>query len=550
MDIYVGIDLGTTESTLSVIEIESRRDKPLDKLRALPIYQFDQRMVFDRDNTGLQSSIYIDRDNKKIYTGDYAKHLYASGNYPLNTIRSVKTRIGGESMIAVPLSANKQQFANYDMTELSAILLKTIKASLEKQMSLGDAITGVTITIPAAFNSDERNATLDAAHLAGFKQVNLLDEPTAVLLNYLNTASALDDCFESLDFSEKKRILVYDIGGGTLDISVAEVFENDDGDFNLDILGRSKRMDFGGDDMDKHIAAYFLEEFEKLNPSIESRSLEDQAKIISRIVSHAENAKIELNDEIDKAGDNERRRMRAKKTVNFEVINGLKVTDITINDEVLRQVLSDVISEYGELLSPIKRTLKEVKLYPQDIDLVLLTGGSGKFYLVAEVLNKFFSGKVSIQEFTFKDAVSKGAAIHSYNQFKDDLKKIDISDVMSSSIFIKTEKGFDKLIPHNVTLGSRSVYNYTFTNTAKNLELFLYYGSEGEEKEPYKLKEVNGVFFELERMYQKSESIQLEWLLDHDKVIKIYFRGQELLTTGNRIKKRYELINDFSLNPV
>ena len=548
MDIYVGIDLGTTESTLSVIKMESRKDKALDKLGVLPIYQYDQKMIFDKDNTGLQSSIYIDRDNKRLYTGEYAKYLYASGNYPLNTIRSVKTRIGGESMIAVPFTANKQEYAHYDMTELSAVLLKTIKSSLDKQMSLNDRIVDVTITIPAAFNSDERNATLEAARLAGFQQVNLLDEPTAVLLNYLNTTSVLDEECDDLDFSEKKRILVYDIGGGTLDISVAEVIENDDGDFNVNILGRSKRMDFGGDDIDKYIAAYFLEEFEKLNPSIETRSLEDQSRIISRIVSNAEMAKIELNDEVDKAGDNERRKMRAKKTVNFEIINGLKLTDIVINDEILRKILSDVISEYGELLEPIRRTLKEIKLHHKNIDLVLLTGGSGKFYLIGEVLNKFFSEEVTIKEFTFSDAVSKGAAIHSYNQTKEGLKKIDILDVMSSSIFIKTEKGFDKLIPHNAILGSRSNYDYKFNGSAKNLELFLYYGSEGDAD--HKFKEINGVFYELERMYQKGESVQLEWLLDHDKAIKIYFRGKELLTTGNSVRKRYELINDFSLNPI
>jgi molecular chaperone DnaK len=548
MDIYVGIDLGTTESTLSVIEIESRKDKALDKLRALPIYQHDEKMAFDRDNTGLQSSIYIDRDNKRVYSGRYAKYLYASGNYPLNTIRSVKTRIGGESMIAVPLLANKQEQVHYDMTELSAVLLKTIKSSLDKQMSLNDRVINVTITIPAAFNSDERNATLEAAYLAGFQKINLLDEPTAVLLNYLNTKSSLDEEYDDLDFSEKKRILVYDIGGGTLDISVAEVLENDDGDFNVAILGRSKRMDFGGDDIDKYIAAYFLEEFEKLNPSIETRSLEDQAKIISRVVSNAERAKIELNDEIDKAGDNERRRSRAKKTVNFEIINGLKLTDIVINDEILRKILTDVISEYGELLSPIKLILKEVKLRHQDINLVLLTGGAGKFYLVNEVLNKFFVENVAIKEFTFRDAVSKGAAIHSYNETKEGLKKIDISDVMSSSIFIKKEKGFDKLISYNTTLGTRSVYNYTFNSSAIILELFLYSGSEGDAD--YKFKEINGIFHKLERMYQKGESIQLEWLLDHDKAIKIYFKGKELLTTGSRSIKKNELINDFSLNPI
>ncbi|RLA73604.1 MAG: hypothetical protein DRG78_22250, partial [Epsilonproteobacteria bacterium] len=389
---YLGIDLGTTESTVSCISMQSKRDEPIEKLKALNIYQFNKSYRYDRDLLGLQSSIFIDRDKGGVYTGEYAKYLYSQGDRPLQTIRSIKTRIGTESLIQVPSSSNLEDIINCDMTELSALLLKTIRLSVENQILKQDVIN-TTITIPAAFNSDERNATLDAARLAGFENVNILDEPTAVLLSYLND----DDLGGELDFTEVKKILVYDIGGGTLDISIAEV-EDDEGDYTVKILGRSPRMDFGGDDIDKYIASYFLYEFEKINPSIEERSEEDQARIVSRIVSQAESAKIEFNKKISSYLDNERRRKKIKQSVNFEVVDGLSITDLSLTDETLKDILFDVIGKEGKLSVPIKKVLLQSSLDKSDIDLVVLTGGSGKFYLVYETLNKFFDENVEILE--------------------------------------------------------------------------------------------------------------------------------------------------------
>ncbi|WP_181320885.1 Hsp70 family protein [Photobacterium phosphoreum] len=538
---YLGIDLGTTETTVSVIELEGF-EEPLDKLRTLNIYQYDAKHVFDRDEKGLASSIYIDRDNQKVYTGRYANSLYASGNKPLNTIRSIKTRIGGESMIEVPLDTDCDDLTPYDMTELSALLLKTVKDSVTKQVT--GALDKVTITIPAGFNGDERAATMKAASIAGFKHVHLLDEPTAVLLNYLNREADLEGI--SVDFFySKKNVLVYDIGGGTLDISIAEV-EDDDGDFKVDILGRSKRMDFGGDDIDKRIAAYFLSEFEKINNSIETRTIEEQAVIVSRIVSHAEKAKISFNQKLAKVSDNERRRARVKETVNFEIIDSLKVTDLSLTDSILKDILSPIISSNGTLIQPIKKSLRDSKLEKENIDLVILTGGTGKFYLVEETLNKFFDNSVEIIDFTERNAVSKGAAIHSYNQVEDELKKVDISDIMSDSIFIKNGSCFDKLIPNDQELNSEGIYSYKFIEGSNRLDVFLYYGESKEE--PSKLTEITGVFETLDDYYHKDDVIDLKWKFDSNKRLKIFYNGKELISTSDNETNSYELVNDFKLN--
>ena len=537
---YLGIDLGTTETVVAVVEIDLNQDSPADKLRTLNIYQYNLSFEFDRDNKKLQSSIYIDRDNNKVYTGDFAKKLYSEGNRPLNTIRSVKTRIGGQSMIQVPKESNKSDIATFGMTELSAFLLKTVHESYKKQCD--GELVGVTITIPAAFNSDERKATLDAAYLAGFDRVHLLDEPTAVLLAFLNSTANPGTDF----FQQKKQILVYDIGGGTLDISVAAV-ENCDGELTVDILGRSKRMDFGGDDIDKYIAAYFLQEFERINPSIQSRTREEQAVIISRIVTNAERAKVQFSTEIAKYLDNERRRRRVKEYVNFEIIDSLKITDLLLTDELLREILAPVISSEGMLLAPLNRTIKDCRLAKEDIDLVILTGGTGKFYLVQEAINLFFQGRVEIIDFTAGDAVAKGAAINSFNMTEDYFKKINIKDILSDSVFIKSGELFDKLIPHDTPIKTRGTYIIKLKRPTNRLDVFLYYGSENEEI--YKYREIAGAYKTLDRFYDTGEELILAWELDANKAIRLFLNGSEIFNTRNSVEHLSHIVNSFSLNP-
>ena len=548
---YLGIDLGTTESIVSVIEIETRRDKPMEKLRTLDIYQYNKQHELDKNLKGLQSSIYIDRKNQVVYTGEYAKELYSSGNMPLHTIRSIKTRIGGESMIEIPLDSSgliekitsmfkSSNVKNYNMTELSATLLKTIKNSVDKQCSGG--LENVTITIPAGFDSDERNATIEAGKMAGFKEVHLLDEPTAVLLNLLNSEDSLTEVSDDF-FNKQRNIVVYDIGGGTLDISVASV-EDNYGDFDVKIIGRSKRMEFGGDDIDKYIASYFLEEFEKINPSIDERTLEEQAKIVSRIVSHAQKHKVGFSKKIEKVLDNDRRRARVKESVNFEIIDNLKISDLTITDELLKDILSPIISDNGILINPLDKVLKSCKLEASAIDLVVLTGGSAKFYLVSEVINKYFQG-TDIIDFTEYNAVSKGASIHSFNQDKEDLKKIQIQDIMSDSIYIKRKKGFYELIAHDQEPNSKGSYSFVFEDVLDRLELFLYYGSKSEEE--WRYKEISGVFYQLERIYKTGETLILDWEFDENKILKLSYKGNELVSSINSKKQSSELIDRFEL---
>jgi len=539
---YIGIDLGTTEITLSVIEMQKKGDNPIEKLRSLDIHQFNVNHELDRNNKKLQSSIYIDRDNKRVYTGEYAKKLYTDGNRPLNTVRSVKTRIGGESMIDIPLDSDKSNLKSYNMTELTAVLLKTVKKSIDKQIN--GTIEDVTITIPAGFNSDERNATIDAATMAGFPDIHLLDEPTAVLLNFLNSPENSLNIADDF-FKKPKNIVVYDIGGGTLDISIAKVEDN--GDFDVDILSRSKRMDFGGDNIDKYISSYFLHEFEKKHKPLEERTPREQAMIVSRVIANAEKSKIAFSQEIAKYIGNERRKKMVKESINFEAIDNFKILDLTLTDELLKDILQDVISSSGVLLKPLKETLQRAKLESADIDLVILTGGSGKFYLVEETLRNIFPN-TDIEQFTNYDAVSKGASIHSFNQNNEELKSINIADVMSDSIYIKKEKGFDKIVPHNQRTNTKGSYTFIFENPTDRLELFLYYGSDNEKV--YHYKEIIGIFKQLERNYKKGEKLELQWEFDSNKTIKLFLNAKEIISSDNKQLQRSELLDIFTLKTI
>ncbi len=552
MALYVGIDLGTTETTVSVIEILNNRENPLDKLTTINIYQMNENFEFDRNSKGLQSSIYIDRDNRKIYTGAYAKYLYGNGTYPLQTIRSVKTRMGTIAVIDVPKLSNNSDIKSYGMTELSAILLKTVYNSLVERFNTNN-FNKVTVTIPAAFNSDERNATIHAMEIAGFSNPMILDEPTAVLLNFINTIGNESNKFDNLYFEQAKKVVVYDIGGGTLDISIANVhFDIDENDFDINIIGRSKRMDFGGDNIDQAIASYFLDQFNETpgNQNIDQLNDEDQAKMIAKAVYMAEKFKIDFNNGIIDRLNNPRMKERFNTTVNFELLNGRYINDLEITDKLLKnKILTNLLSDQGNLIKPLKDSLINHKINRQDIDLFIFTGGSSKFYLVKEVLSKFFQNtQVEFIDFSKNNAVSQGASMHSYNQEREGLTKIKLSDIMADSIWIRKDNSFDKFIPNDTAPNSKGIYNYHFSEYQNRIDLFLYYGSDGEAK--YLFREIGGVFLALDRYYEPGESLKLNWTLDKNKTVKVFWNNRELVNTEYNKTNHFELINNFSLNPI
>ena len=535
--LYVGIDLGTTNSTVSVIQTDERRlRQPIEHLRSIPILQYDKDFNLTRDQYTLPSYFYckIDESGKKVYTGEWAKNIYATGNQPMNTFTGIKTRIGGESMITIH-GKNEDDSLQLDMTQCSALLLKTMKKSIEEQFD--QPIDHLVVTVPAAFNSDERQATKDAIEMAGFTDFHILDEPAATLLYFINNG---DGCLmeNSVDLNGK-HIMIYDIGGGTLDICIAKLEEDEESyeyeSMKVSIVSRSKRENLGGNDFDQYLGAYFLSEFENRTEKISTRPIEDQNKIIARIVSQAEKYKIDLNNKIKEHLDNPRRLARIVMTPEFEVINGQFVQGINLDKVTLEEVYAGILkdSDRQNILRPVKESINAAEnLKKEDISLIILTGGMSNFYAVESTLKKYFGEDVPIITVDTTTSVSKGAAIDAYNYSLDNihLKKMNLDDRLAEDIFLRTNNGFEKLISKS-EIAVKKTGEFTYVIPEENmthLPIFLFYGQDPNFSEDF--APIAGKVVDLPRRFEMDEEVTLTWRIDRNGVIIISFEelGEEI----------------------
>ena len=519
MAIYCGIDLGTTNSTVSVIQVDGYTfEEPIDILKTIPIYQLDRHKNVMKDKISLPSSIYFDLDNNNIYTGVYAKDVYGSGNKPMQTIRSIKTRMGGESLVEIPyIKSDKSVYFN--MTQCSALFLKTIKKSIELQFE-NEEVKGAVVTVPAAFNIDERQATRNAMLLAGFEEVYILDEPTAALLYYANDSYNKPGGLEVSENEEVYR-MVYDIGGGTRDVSTARMMLDEEDNLDLKIVGRSPRMDLGGDDFDQYLASYFLSRFEQGEEDIHDLSVPDQNRMISRIVYNAEREKININEKIKENLGNERKLKRLKNYVSFEIINGKYLVDVELSKEKLNNIFYDLVStSEAKVLKAVKDALRDAELRKEDISEVILTGGMSNFYIIEETLKNYFGENTRFILIDTESAVSKGAAIYHYQQEYESGIKLKVEDKLSDDIFIKDGNEFYILISRTAKPGDSGSFEYEIKeDNLCNIDIFLYYGR-GNNPENY--TPISGKFAELKNLKSKGDKLKINWELDEDKIIKIF----------------------------
>ena len=521
MGFYVGIDLGTTNSTVSVIRTEDMDDNPLDTLTTCPIYQYDARLQYATDEMCLPSSLYFDIENQKVYTGLYAKAMYASGTRPMQTVRSIKTRMSGASEILIPGIRDESRRASFNMVQCASFFIRTILQSLRAQYPDEDVAREAVVTVPAAFSDDERVATRNAVLLGGFRSCRILDEPTAALLSYLNSEAANTD----LEEEEETRRLVYDIGGGTLDVSIAEAKINENEDYDINVLGLSNRMNLGGDNFDQLLAAKFLMEFEQSTQPIQSYSEEDQNRIIARIVSNAEDYKIKLNDQV--LGCDPRRLARLRPLrVSFELIRGMYVEGQTLSKAQFDDMCS-LFSDpnVGLLLKPVKSELKQAQIEASDIDEVVLTGGMSHFYTIPEVLQTFFGPEmpISVVDDT-RTAVSRGAALYHWgldeDNYHEGVKRLNhISERLAGNIYLRRDKEFDLLIDGKMQETSGDFSRPVTDGYMTSLPLFLYSGSleDGAEK----LTALAGKRLPLSHPYHEGDKIPLHWSIDENKIITI-----------------------------
>ena len=388
----IGIDLGTTNSCMAIMEGGRPTVIPnAEGGRTTP------------------SVVAFTKDGERL-VGSAAKRQAITN--PERTIQSIKRKMGTSEKVTI---GDK----TYSPQEISAMILQKLKVDAEQY--LGEKITKAVVTVPAYFNDAQRQATKDAGKIAGLEVLRIINEPTASALAY------------GIDREEEATVLVYDLGGGTFDVSILQL-----GDGVFEVKATAGINHLGGDDFDKRIVDYLVEEFRKK----EGIDLRKDRVAMQRLRDAAENAKIELSSV-------------QKTNINLPYIttteSGPKFLDIDLTRAKFESLIADLVDS---TIGPVKQALADAKLSQEDIDHVLLVGGSTRVPLVQETVRKILN-KEPDKGINPDECVALGAAIQA-GVLTGETKDVLLLDVTPLSLGIETLGGIaTKLIERNTTIPTR-----------------------------------------------------------------------------------------------
>ena len=409
----VGIDLGTTNSVVAVLE------------------GGEPTVIANAEGNRTTPSIVAFK-SEEVLVGELAKRQAITN--PDNTVRSIKRHIGTNW---------KQNFEGKDYTpqEISARILQKLKRDAESY--LGDDVTDAVITVPAYFNDAERQATKEAGQIAGLNVLRIINEPTAASLSY------------GLENNEDQKILVFDLGGGTFDVSILEISEG-----VFEVKSTSGDSKLGGDDWDQRVMDWLIDKF-KSSTGID---LSNDKMAVQRVQEGAEKAKIELSS-------------TSETEINLPFITANDAGPQHLLEKLSRSEFEKITADLVERTKePVEKALSDAGMQFTDIDHVILVGGSTRMPSVQQLV-KSLTGKDPHKGVNPDEVVASGAAIQA-GVLKGDVKDVLLLDVTPLTLGVETKGGImTKMIERNTTIPTkRSEVFSTAENNQTQVEIHILQG--------------------------------------------------------------------------
>ena len=403
MSKIIGIDLGTTNSCVAVMEGGSAV------------------VIANAEGARTTPSVVGFAKNGERLVGQVAKRQAVTNAD--RTIASIKRHMGTDYKVSI-------DDKKYTPQEISAMILQKLKADAEAY--LGETVTEAVITVPAYFTDAQRQATKDAGQIAGLNVKRIINEPTAAALSY------------GIDKEQDQTVMVYDLGGGTFDVSIIEM-----GDGVQEVQATAGNNHLGGDDFDQRIMDWMLEEFKK----IEGIDLKNDKMAMQRLKEAAEKAKIELSS-------------TATSMINLPYITadatGPKHLEMNLTQAKFNELTSDLVQS---TMGPVKQALSDAGLKPSDINKVLMVGGSSRIPAVTEAVKQFM-GCEPFKGINPDECVALGAALQG-GVFTGDVTGMVLRDVTPLSLGIETAGGVcTKMIERNKAIPIK--YSQIFSTYADN----------------------------------------------------------------------------------